>query len=76
MKKLYLLFPIIVIVFIMAGCKYANTRMATDEENKKVVDSISYVKDRDKDLCFATIKSLSYSGHEIVSITNVPFIKN
>jgi hypothetical protein len=68
--KLSLFLTIVAISII--GCKNTNTRTATDEENKKIVDSISYVKDRDMGLCFATIKSLSFSGHEIISIANVP----
>lgn len=72
MKNLYLFFSVITIIFLATGCKNANTRMATEEENKKVVDAISYIKDKETDLCFATIKSTSYAGWEIISITNVP----
>lgn len=72
MRNLCLVFLMIATALTIIGCENANTRIATDEENKKIVDAISYIKDKDVDLCFATIKSLSYNGHEIVSITNVP----
>lgn len=70
MAKILMLSLIMATIFTATGCTRPNK--ATDEENQKIIDVISYIKDPNTGLCFATIKSQSSNGYQVISITNIP----
>jgi len=46
-------------------------KTSTDDSNK-TIEKITFSKDYKTGLCFATINSVTYLGHEVISITCVP----
>ncbi len=39
---------------------------------KKAAQNVAYSKDERTGLCYASVSSVSYSGFNVISITNVP----
>lgn len=67
MKKLMKKMLLVVILITLFSCQ---NNSKTDV--LKLKNGITYFKDDETNLCFATINSSTYGGYEIVSITCVP----
>jgi len=80
MKKIVL---VLLVALLLAGCGLYSasnpinnqTQKATSDFSKDVVDSISYVYDARVDVCYAVIRSRTYTGYQVYSIAAVPFEK-
>lgn len=63
---------LILLSITVASCTGIIVEEVSPTVSKKVVNSITYIRDERVGLCFATVSSLTYAGMRIVSITNVP----
>lgn len=63
MKRLVVLF----LMLVFLSCQ--NNSLSNKDE---IVVNISYIKDENTGLCFATVNSLTYGFYSIVSISCVP----
>lgn len=57
-------------ILMLFGCQGGEA--PTSDTAKSVVANIVYSRDARTGLCFGSIKSLTHSGFEVVSITSVP----
>lgn len=62
---------ILLFLLTLGACAEDPIRAETKRKNE-IVGSITYVRDKRTDLCFAVISSHSYAQYDIISFTNVP----
>jgi hypothetical protein len=71
MKKLFVLYALLAVTFSACGSR-TSLKTASENETKEVVEKLVYVKDTRTGLCFATVRSTSYPGLNVLSIACVP----
>lgn len=65
MKYFYLILCIVLLI----GC--TNVNKSSQEDISDITKKLTYFKDS-YGICYASIKSYSHGGHQVVSITDIP----